>query len=86
MVNQNMKVKQLYKLNGEGKLKAFADIVIANIFLIRGLRIINGKKGLFVDMPRTQGKDGQWYLTAYPLDAKTKSQLNDIVLQAFHDK
>jgi DNA-binding cell septation regulator SpoVG len=40
-----MKLKQLYKLNSEGKLKAFADIIIANIFLIRGLRLIHGKKG-----------------------------------------
>lgn len=36
---------------GEGKLKAYVSITIDNAFVVRDLRIIEGKKGLFVAMP-----------------------------------
>lgn len=86
MVSLDITVKQLHKLDGNGKLKAFADVAIAELFLIKGLRIIDGKKGLFVGMPRRQGKDGQWYQTAFPLSEDVKSQLNEIVLEAYQEQ
>ena len=36
---------------GEGKLKAYVSITIDNQFVVRDLKIIEGKKGLFVAMP-----------------------------------
>ena len=86
MVNLSIEVKQLHKLDGEGRLRAFADVAIADLFLIKGLRIVDGKKGLFVGMPRRQGKDGQWYPTVLPLSEEVKSQLNDLVLQVYQEQ
>ncbi len=86
MVDLNIEVKQLHKLNGEGKVKAFADVAIAGFLLVKGLRIVDGKKGLFVGMPRRQGKDGQWYSTVFPLSEEVKSQLNEIVLEAYQEQ
>jgi len=86
MINQNIKVRHLYKMDNGGQLKAFADIVIEDTFLIKDLRIIDGKNGLFVDMPRKQGKDGQWYQTVLPLNKEIKQQVNEIVLQAYEEQ
>lgn len=36
---------------GEGKLKAYVSITIDNAFVVRDLKIIEGKNGLFVAMP-----------------------------------
>lgn len=36
---------------GDSKLKAFVTITIENAFVVRDLKIIEGKKGLFVAMP-----------------------------------
>ena len=36
---------------GEGKLRAYVSITIDNAFVVRDLKIIDGKKGLFVAMP-----------------------------------
>jgi len=85
MVSLNCEVKRLHKLDGNGKLKAFADVAVADIFLIKGLRIVDGKKGLFVGMPREQGKDGQWYQTVLPLSEEIKNQLDGIVLGAYQE-
>lgn len=86
MVSLNIEVREMHKLDGEGKLKAFADIAIAELLLIKGLRIVDGKKGLFVGMPRRQGKDGQWYPTISPLSEEIKDQLNEIVLRAYQEQ
>ena len=86
MVGLNIEVKRLHKLDGDGKLKAFADVAVADLFLIRGLRVVDGKKGLFVSMPREQGKDGQWYQTILPLSEELRSQLNEIVLQTYQEQ
>ena len=85
MIDLSMEVKRLHKLDGEGKLKAFVDVAIADLLMIKGLRVINGKKGLFVGMPREQGRDGQWYQTIFPLNEEAKSQLDSVVLQAYQE-
>jgi stage V sporulation protein G len=82
----DIEVRRLHKLNGEGKLKAFADIALADLILIKGLRIVNGKNGLFVGMPRELGKNGQWYQTVFPLSEDMKSQLIEIVLAAYQEQ
>lgn len=86
MVSLDMEVKRLHKLDGDGKLRAFVDLSIADLFLIKGLRIVDGKNGLFVGMPREQGKNGQWYQTVLPLSEDIKAQLNEIVLQAYQEQ
>ena len=86
MISLNFEVKRLHKLDGEGKLKAFADIAIEGILLIKGLRIVDGKNGLFVGMPREQGKNGQWYQTVSALSDEVKNQLDEIVLQAYQNQ
>ena len=56
----DLRVKRMVVFEGEGSLKACCDLAIGNLFLIRGVRVIEGKRGLFVSMPRQQGKDGKW--------------------------
>ena len=87
MVNEavEVRVERIHKLDGEGSLKGFADISIAGTFLVKGLRIVAGKEGLFVSMPRKQGKDGNWYNTVYLLNKALKEKLADIVLSAYEE-
>ena len=79
----DFKVTRCYKLDGEGSLKAICDVAICNEFLVKGLRIINGKNGLFVGMPREQGKDGKWYDNILPLTVETRDSINKAVLSAY---
>jgi stage V sporulation protein G len=48
---QITEVRLSRKNSRDGKLKAFATITFDNQFVIRDLKIIDGKKGLFVAMP-----------------------------------
>lgn len=55
------KVSKMFRLPEAGSLKAFADLMVNDALVIKGLRVVEGKKGLFVTMPREQGKDSKWY-------------------------
>ncbi len=85
MVNQNngVEVLRLHRLNGESSLKAFCDVSFAGVFIVKGLKVVEGKNGLFVSMPSEQGKDGKWYNTAHPLTKEFRESLNEVVLQAY---
>ena len=85
MVAEDLKlaVTRLHKLDGSGATKAFCDISILDSLVINGLRIVEGEKGLFVSMPREEGKYGKWYNTVIPLKREVKDQIEKIVLEAY---
>ncbi|MDD2679401.1 MAG: SpoVG family protein [Candidatus Omnitrophica bacterium] len=79
-----IQVSRIYRVDGESKLKAFADVTLAGI-IVKGFSVVDGSKGLFVSMPRHQGKDGKWYNTVYPSTKELKEQLSAIVLTAYKE-
>ena len=78
-----MEVARIHKLDGSGSTKAFVDLSIENSFVIKGIRIVEGEKGLFVTMPREEGKDGKWYNTVKPLKREVKDEIEKLVLEAY---
>ncbi|MBI2093437.1 MAG: septation protein SpoVG family protein [Candidatus Omnitrophica bacterium] len=78
-----LSVKRIVTFEGEGSLKAFCDLSIAEQYLIKGLRVVKGKKGLFVSMPREQGKDTKWYDSVVTLTQEAKREVERVVLEAY---
>jgi len=78
-----IEVARLHRLEGNGMLKAFADVVI-NEVLVKGVRIVEGKNGLFITMPQSQGKDGKWYATMMLLNENLKEELQEALLEAYN--
>ena len=85
MVAEDLKlaVTRIHKLDGDGALKAFCDISVLDSLVINGLRVVEGKDGLFVGMPQEAGKDGKWYNTVIPLRREIKDEIERIVLEAY---
>ncbi|MFZ2357283.1 MAG: SpoVG family protein [Candidatus Omnitrophota bacterium] len=84
MEDKRIEVSRIYKIDGDSKLKAFADVLLSGV-LVKGLRVVDGSNGLFVGMPRHQGKDGKWYDTVYPTTKEIKQELTDLVLTAYNE-
>jgi len=77
------KVTRLHRLETDSSVKAFVDIAVNDSFLLKGLRIVQGKKGLFVSMPREKGSDGRWYEVVSLLDPLVRQEVFSLVLKEF---
>jgi len=79
----DFKIVKMYRLPEGNRIKAFVDLGINDALLIKGLRVVNGEKGLFVCMPQEQGKNERWYEKVRCLNSTVKSQISHTVLQAY---
>ena len=84
MDDNAIQISRIHKVDGDSKLKVFVDLSLSGI-VVTGLRVVNGSKGLFVGMPRHQGKDGKWYDTVYPETKEIKQKLSDLILAAYEE-
>ena len=78
-------IANIYRFEGESSLKAFCDIIVSDSLLIKGLRIVEGRNGLFVRMPAKQGKDGKWYESIRPMTQEIRDMLNETIIAAFNE-
>lgn len=78
-----VKVYKLYTIDGNKPLKAFADVAINDAVLIKGIKVIEGREGLFMSMPQDQGKDKKWYESVRCLSNEVRQQIADVVLTAY---
>lgn len=76
-------VKKMMRFDNDGAVKALCDVAVGELFLIRGLRIVDGKNGVFVSMPRHQGKNGKWYDLVTPLSKDVKAALEQTLIEAY---
>jgi stage V sporulation protein G len=81
----DIKVIKIHRLPKESRVKAFVDLAINDILLIKGLRIVHGKNGLFVSMPVEQGKDEKWYERVRCLNQEIRSLIAQKVLEAYNE-
>ena len=80
-----IKVEKIHKVEGDGPTKAFVDLLILDTFMVKGLRIVQGKDGLFVGMPREQGRDGKWYDTFFPVSKEMRKGLQELIIESYND-
>jgi stage V sporulation protein G len=80
----NLRVVRLHRLDSESKTKAFVDVSVGD-FIVKDLRILQGKKGLFLGMPQEKAKDGNWYNAFYPVTKEARQSLTEVVLAAYQE-
>ena len=78
-----VKVVRLHRFDdADYKLKAFVDVAVGD-FIVKGLRVLQGQKGLFLAMPQEKSKDGKWYSTFCPATKEASLSLTEAVLAAY---
>ncbi len=76
-------VKRIIRFENDTGVKALCDVSVCDQFLIRGVRIVNGRNGTFVSMPRQQGKNGKWYDTVTMLKPSVKEEMQRALMEAY---
>jgi len=66
-------------------LKAFVNITIDNAFIIKNIKIIEGKSGLFVSMPSLKSKNGEFRDIAHPINAETREMIDKLIFEKYNE-
>ena len=69
----------------DSTLKAFASITLDDAVCITGIRIVEGKLGLFVSMPQSKDNEGEDHDVAFPITKEAREEIQDAVLDAYED-
>ena len=68
-------------LRNDDKLKAFVSVTFDDAFVVRGMKIIEGKDGhLFVAMPSRKKPDGTYQDVAHPINVDFRQFLEDQII------
>ena len=83
-----MKLKaRIDRMVNSGNVKAIASVSLDGMFVVKNLKVMDGKKGLFVSMPQESypGKDGQkkYSNTFFALTNSAKMELQKVVLDTY---
>ncbi len=70
-------------IRNEDKLKAFVNITFEDVFVVRGLKIIQGKSGLFVCMPSRKMSDGAYKDIAHPISNDFRQKMEKLILDEY---
>lgn len=77
---------KIYHVREAEPLKAFARVVIDDCFLIRDIKIIDGRKGLFVAMPSRRDRDGNFRDIVHPINQETRDWFESSILDAYENQ
>ena len=80
-----LQVQRMYRFESDRPLKAFADIIVNDALLIKGIKVLEGKNGLFVSMPQEQAKDKKWYDSVRCLTQDVREQITEVVLSVYKE-
>lgn len=69
-----------------GSTKAIASVTLDSWYVVKGLRVVDGKKGLFVSMSQesyTDKGEKKYSNIFFPITNAAKMELQDAVLKAY---
>lgn len=76
---------RLFESQRRSNLKAFIDLKLDDTLIVKGLTLVEGKKGLFVSYPASKGKDGRYYNSVYPLDTEWREKLENMCIRKYKE-
>lgn len=71
------------KVNGSGKLKAYATITFDEVFVVHNVKIIDGDDGFFIVMPSRKTPKGDYKDVAHPIVRDFRNYLQERVIAEF---
>lgn len=78
---------RIFKAKKRGPVLAYANVVLDNKFIVRGITLLETEKGRFLSMPSRKLKDNerQYRDMCHPLNSKVRNELTQIVFAAYDE-
>lgn len=74
---------KIYPVTFSGRVKAFASIVLENVFVVKGMKVISGQNGLYVAMPTRKKQDGSYEDVAHAITKEFYATIQQRVLSEY---
>lgn len=71
--------------NSSNNVKAMASITFDGVFVVTGIKVIEGQKGYFVSMPSRKNANGEYKDICYPITADARAAIQDEILRAYYE-
>jgi stage V sporulation protein G len=69
----------------EGITKAYASITFDNAFVVKDIRVIDGRNGLFISMPSRKDARGEFRDICHPITNEMRNSIQDAVLNKYRE-
>ncbi|MGQ9478157.1 MAG: septation regulator SpoVG [Candidatus Bipolaricaulia bacterium] len=77
---------EIRPMKSEGNLKAFCSVVFDDVFVVHSVKVIQGKRRLFVAMPSREVGDGEFRDIAHPINNEFRMKLEKVILDRYHEE
>ena len=81
----NIKAEIKKTFEDKGKLKAVANLVFEDGFIVKNVRLVEGSKGPFVSMPCHKKNDGCFIEVCHPISSSVREQIEKCVVDAYQN-
>lgn len=81
--NTKFEVSTMSKLEGDGPAKAIATLVVNGEFAVHGVKVVEGKNGLYAAMPSERQGNGEYKDVVFPVTSEARTAIENAVLDAY---
>lgn len=78
---------RIFKAKKRGPVLAYANVILDNKFIVRGITLLETEKGRFISMPSRKLKDNerQYRDMCHPLNSDVRNELTQVVFDAYDE-
>lgn len=80
----DIQVKVNVLVNSENKTKAMASIIFDNVFMVTGIKVIEGQNGVFVSMPQRKNASGEYKDICFPKTADFRKEITEKIIEEYN--
>lgn len=80
----DIQVKVNVLVNSENKVKAMASVTFDNVFMVTGIKVVEGQNGVFIAMPQRKTASGEYKDVCFPLTADFRKAISGEIIEAYN--
>lgn len=76
---------RIRKIENKGALKADAQVVLDDEFVVKGIKVIESDEKTFIAMPDKKDKAGRYHEVCHPINKEFREKLSDAILEKYFE-
>lgn len=77
---------RIRKIENMEALKADAQVVFDDVFVIKGIKVIESNENTFIAMPDKKDKAGRYHEVCHPIRKEFREELSDAILAKYFEE